>query len=206
MTSSIYTRTGDDGTTGLADGTRVPKYSLRIDAYGTVDEANANLGVVLALLQEYLDEAGGGLTESSLMAPLDTLKKVLTWLSHKLFNCSSLLARGDLVVPGELQITDGDIDNLEKTIDHFQSSTGPLGGFILCTGTSLAARLHVARTVIRRAERAVCRLFESEPGDTRVLGFINRTSDLLFAASRFANHSLGESDVHWQRSIEFPSL
>ena len=206
MISSIYTRTGDTGTTGLADGTRVPKHSLRLEAYGTVDEANANLGTALATLQEQLDDHDGLLSESSLLTPLHQLHRVLQWVSHRLFNCSSLLARGGAMVPEGLQIDASDVENLERAIDAFQEKSGSLSGFVLCGGAPLAARLHVTRTVIRRAERAVCRLYETEPGDKWVLMFINRASDFFFAAARYANFSLGTPEILWQRDVSFPSL
>lgn len=207
MTSTIYTRAGDKGTTGLADGTRVPKHSLRLEAYGTIDEANANLGLALALLQEQLAETDGSEHRaSSLLQPVLKLQAVLTYVSHRLFNCSSILARGKAEAPDALQVTKLDVRNLEEAIDFFQATTGPLTGFVLCAGVPVGAQLHIARTVIRRAERAICRLYENEPGDELVLMFVNRASDLFFAAARFANFSLGETDIHWQKEINFPEL
>ena len=207
MTSTIYTRSGDKGTTGLADGTRVPKHSLRLEAYGTIDEANANLGLALALLQEQLAEADGSEHRySSLLQPVVKLQAVLTYVSHRLFNCSAILARGQAKAPDDLKVTQLDVQNLENAIDFFQGVTGPLTGFVLCAGVPVGAQLHIARTVIRRAERAICRLYENEPGDELVLMFVNRASDLFFAAARFANFSLGETDIHWQKNISFPDL
>ncbi len=207
MTTKIYTRAGDTGTTGLADGTRVPKHSVRLEAYGTIDEANANLGLALALIQEQLAEADGSEhRSSSLLQPVVKLQAVLAYVSHRLFNCSAILARGQTKAPDDLKVTPLDVRNLENAIDFFQGVTGPLTGFVLCAGVPVGAQLHIARTVIRRAERAICRLYENEPGDELVLMFVNRASDLFFAAARFTNFSLGETDVHWQKNIPFPDL
>ncbi|MBN2529042.1 MAG: cob(I)yrinic acid a,c-diamide adenosyltransferase [Deltaproteobacteria bacterium] len=206
MIGKIYTRTGDGGTTGLADGTRLPKHALRIEAYGTIDEANAHVGMAMSLLLEHLDDAVGAGGKGDLIAPLRKLQGVLVYLAHRLFNCSSSLARGCADVPEEIRILPVDIENLERAIDFFQAHTGPLSGFVLCGGVPIAAQLHIARTVMRRAERAICRLLESEPIDESVLRFVNRASDLLFSASRFSNFFLGQQDVFWEKRSHFPTL
>lgn len=205
MTSSIYTRNGDRGSTSLADGTVVSKYSLRLEGYGTIDEANAHVGVAIASIQEQLGDSDASADNESLNL-LRKLQEVMVFLSHRLFNCSSCLAHGESPVPSSIQITPEDVSYLEGTIDFFEEHTGALKGFILCGGTVLAAELHVARTVMRRAERHICRLFESEAGDENLLRFVNRSSDVLFAASRFANFVLGEPDVLWKKKLAFSKL
>ena len=206
MTTSIYTRTGDDGTTGLADGSRIPKHALRIEAYGTVDEANANLGKALAILREQLNVADGAAGKSDLSQSLQKLYAVLTWVSHRLFNCSSILAKGAAVAPEGLDINSGDVENLEHAIDFFQSQTGPLTGFVLCLGTPLSSQLHIARTVVRRAERAIVRMNDAESEGEMVVTFINRCSDLFFAAARYASFCFKSPEIYWQKDAAFPIL
>ncbi|MBN2343461.1 MAG: cob(I)yrinic acid a,c-diamide adenosyltransferase [Deltaproteobacteria bacterium] len=206
MKSTIYTRTGDRGTTSLADGTTLPKYALRLEAYGTIDEANAHVGLAMATIRDIVGDDTDSGSESALCAPFHDLYRKLHFLSNRLFNCSSLLAHGTLVPPLDLRLSVSDVAILEQSIDVFDEQSGALHGFILCGGTTLAARLHIARTVIRRAERLVCRLFEEDGGDETVFQFINRTSDFLFAAARYANFLLGERDVLWQKSILLPEI
>ena len=184
MKSSIYTRNGDAGQTGLVDGTPVRKGDVRIDAYGTIDEANAHVGLVLAAL-----------------APGD-LHEILTFLSHRLYNCSSHLAFGAGEAPGKPRVSQDDVAFLERAIDFLGEKAVPVGGFILCGAGEVSARLHVARTVIRRAERILCRLYEEEPGDGVILRFINRASDLAFAAARCAS----TTDTMWDPTFPVPRL
>lgn len=182
----IYTRSGDQGETSLVDGRRVSKASPRVEAYGEVDEANAWLGVARA----HTDDA--------------ELDRWLAFAQHRLFNCSSNLATtpGSDVAPTE--VTDDDITALENAIDRFEEETGKLSRFILPGGSKAAGFLHVARTVSRRVERRIVELAALESVDANVLKFVNRLSDFLFAAARFANHRDGAGDVPWEAGLERP--
>ncbi len=191
----IYTRTGDDGTTGLVAGGRVSKSSLRVEAYGTVDEANAAVGLAVVVGERSVREGGGG-------AALARILEVLRSIQHDLFDAGADLATP--VTPGEqpgkaLRITPGQTGRLERLIDEFNESLAPLNSFVLPGGSETAACLHVARTTVRRAERAVVALRQAEPQATapEVLRFLNRLSDLLFVLGRVANDQ-GHADVLWQ--------
>jgi cob(I)alamin adenosyltransferase len=181
----IYTRTGDDGTTSLGTGERRKKYDLRIAAYGTLDEANAVIG--LARLHA---------------APDPALDVSLGRVQNDLFDVEA-----DLCLPGKgkgpggahLSVTDAQVDWLEQEIDRLNSDLAPLRSFILPGGTSLAAYLHLARTVCRRGERLMVELAD-QPGESvspAALKYVNRLSDYLFVASRHANDK-GARDVLWQ--------
>jgi cob(I)alamin adenosyltransferase len=175
--SRIYTRTGDDGTTGLGDGLRVPKEHLRVEAYGTVDEANSAVGMVLAV---------AGLPA----AVVDSL----TAVQHELFELG-----GELCMPGHRAITDADVVRLERTLDHFNDGLPPLKEFILPGGGPAAAACHLARTVTRRAERRVWELSRVEAVAPEVPRYLNRLSDLLFVIARvLARHETG-SEVLWSK-------
>ncbi|MDP8222520.1 MAG: cob(I)yrinic acid a,c-diamide adenosyltransferase [Candidatus Lernaella stagnicola] len=188
MGSQIYTRKGDKGQTSLVDNRRVSKDSLRVQAYGTIDEANSWVGVARACTQD------------------STLGPALTYLQNRFFNCSSNLATppdSDITPPG---IAPEDVAFLEEAIDHFEKTTGPLSRFILPGGSQCAAFLHVARTVCRRAERLIVTLAAAEDVDPLVQKFINRSSDFLFAAARFANASLDRDDAFWDADLPRPNL
>lgn len=182
--NAIYTKTGDGGTTGLVRGPRRAKHDLRIDAYGTVEEANAFVGSARL--------AGGG------DHPLDP---ILARIQNDLFDVGS-----DLATPGSddpnaeypsLRVRPVQTQWLEKQIDHFNDDLAPLKSFILPGGTPLATALHIARTVTRRAERIVSALLEAEPDtNPEALRYLNRLSDLLFVLGRVANHN-GSEDVLW---------
>lgn len=178
--SRIYTRTGDDGSTGLGDGSRRPKHDLRVAAYGTVDEANSALGLVL-------------------LQPLPArLAGPLRALQNELFDVGS-----DLCVPGpagdKLRILPAYTERLERWIDEENARLAPLASFVLPGGSPAAAHLHLARTVVRRAERLVSELAAHEPGavNPEVLRYLNRLSDLLFVLARVANED-GARDVLWR--------
>jgi cob(I)alamin adenosyltransferase len=179
--SRIYTKTGDGGDTGLGDGSRVPKDHPRVEAYGQVDELNAVLGLVIASCPDCPEPA------------------FLRSIQNDLFDVGA-----DLCVPiaeGEqpgksLRITVAQIDRLEKAIDRMNESLQPLHSFVLPGGTPLAAWLHLARTVCRRAERSVVTLMRIETINTNVLIYLNRLSDLLFVFGRVANDG-GKGDVLW---------
>jgi len=175
--SRIYTRTGDDGTTGLGDGTRVRKDALRVEAYGTVDEANAHIGVVLAV---------PGLP--------DRVRDCLLTVQHDLFDLG-----GELCIPGHRMVHAAAIERLERELDAFNADLPPLKEFILPGGGPAAAACHVARTVVRRTERRALSLAAQEPVAEEVLRYLNRLSDLLFVLARvLARHESG-SEVLWRR-------
>jgi cob(I)alamin adenosyltransferase len=174
--SRIYTRTGDDGSTGLGDGMRVPKEHLRVEAYGTVDEANSAVGMVLAV---------PGLPPA--------LVECLTEVQHDLFDLG-----GELCMPGHRAIIAADIERLEAALDGFNADLPPLKDFILPGGGPAAAACHLARTVTRRAERRVWGLARVEEVAAEVPRYLNRLSDLLFVLARvLARHEHG-SEVLWR--------
>ena len=176
--SKIYTRTGDDGSTGLGDGSRTSKESARVEAYGTVDEANSCIGVVLAV-----------------PALPPAVVECLTGVQHDLFDLGA-----ELCIPGHRVVTDADVARLETVLDGFNEALPPLKDFILPGGGPAAAACHVARTVVRRAERRVCTLARVEPVAPEVVRYLNRLSDLLFVLARvLARHEQG-SEVLWKRA------
>jgi cob(I)alamin adenosyltransferase len=182
--NSIYTRTGDDGTTGLVRGPRRTKYDLRVEAYGTVDEANATIGVARV--------------HTGSMPKVDML---LARIQNDLFDVGSDLATPDADDPAaehpSLRIRPVQTQFLEKQIDHYNGNLEPLRSFVLPGGTPLAAALHVARTVTRRAERITVELAAHEPDTSaEAVRYLNRLSDLLFVLARVAN-SNGSKDVLW---------
>ncbi|WP_431972296.1 cob(I)yrinic acid a,c-diamide adenosyltransferase [Nocardia sp. bgisy134] len=178
----IYTRTGDDGTTGLSDFSRVSKTDSRLVAYADCDEANAAIGVAIAL-----------------GAPDEHLLTVLRQLQNDLFDAGADLSTPVVAEPKypPLRITQDYIDRLEGWCDEFNAELAPLNSFILPGGTPLAALLHTARTVARRAERSAWAAVAAHPEDTSVLPakYLNRLSDLLFILSRYTNP---EGDILWQ--------
>lgn len=175
--SKIYTRTGDDGTTGLGDGSRVAKDHLRVEAYGTVDEANSAIGVVL----------------SHTSFP-DRYRSCLTEVQHDLFELG-----GELCIPGHVAVTDDYVERLETTLDEFNADLPPLKDFILPGGGPSAAACHLARTIVRRAERRVVTLAEAEPVRDVLGRYLNRLSDLLFVIARQASRAESGEEVLWQR-------
>ena len=183
--NKIYTRTGDDGSTGLGSGERRKKYDLRVAAYGTLDEANAAIGIAR------LHTAGDV-----------TLDAALSRIQNDLFDVGA-----DLCTPGKgrgpdgarLTVTQAQVDWLESEIDRLNDDLAPLKSFVLPGGTPAAAYLHLARTLCRRAERLIAEL-KDKPGESvgaEVLQYVNRLSDFLFVAGRYANGK-GAHDVLWQ--------
>ena len=172
--SKIYTRTGDDGSTGLGDGSRVAKDSLRVGAYGTVDEANSMIGLVLA----------GDVPEG--------IRILLTAVQHQLFDLG-----GELCIPGHAAIFDADIQRLEQHLDGYNDELPPLKDFILPGGGEAAARCHVARTVVRRAERETVALSRLETVRPEAVRYLNRLSDLLFVLARVLARAGGHGEVLW---------
>ena len=181
----IYTRTGDDGTTALGSGTRVSKTATRVEAYGTVDETNAAIGLARTLLD-----------------PKETdLAQMLARIQNDLFDLGADLCVPESEVPAgraALRVAQHQVDRLEAEIDRMNTELSPLRSFVLPGGTPAAAQLHVARTVCRRAERWMVRL-TGEPGEPVspvAIKYMNRLSDFLFVASRWAN-DCGALDVLW---------
>ncbi len=177
--TQIATRTGDDGTTGLGDGTRVPKSHLRIAALGDVDELNSCLGVILA-------------------EPLpDDVRALLVVVQHELFNLG-----GELSIPGFELLKAEAVARLDEALAHYNAGLPRLKEFILPAGTRSAALAHVGRTVARRAERSVVALAGSEAVRSEARQYLNRLSDLLFVLARVLNRAnldgLGGDDVYWQ--------
>ena len=177
--NKIYTRTGDRGTTALGDGTRLPKHALRIEAYGSVDETNAALG--LARLT----------ADGELAAMLERIQ-------NDLFDLGAELCVPEAAKPqeGAVRVVQSQVDRLEQEVDRMNARLEPLRSFVLPGGTASAAHLHLARTVARRTERLMVALAEGEAVGETALKYINRLSDHLFVAARFAN-SADEGDVLW---------
>ena len=174
--SKIYTRTGDDGTTGLGDGHRVRKDDARVEAYGTVDEANSAIGVVLAV---------PGLPAE--------VARCLTEIQHDLFDLG-----GELCIPGMQVIKAERIAQLEQVLDGFNDPLPALKDFILPGGGPAAAACHLARTIVRRAERRVWSLAESEQVNVEVPRYLNRLSDLLFVIARVLARQESGAEVLWR--------
>ena len=175
--SKIYTRTGDDGTTGLGDGSRVAKDSARVIAYGTVDEANSCIGLLLA----------GSVP--------DDVRDLLVRIQHQLFDLG-----GELCIPGHAAIHDADVDALEDRLDHYNDDLPALKDFILPGGGEAAARCHVARTVVRRAERDTVTLSRHDAVRPQAIRYLNRLSDLLFVLARVLARADGHGEVLWEHA------
>ena len=176
--TKIYTRTGDDGTTGLADGSRIPKGHVRIEAMGDVDELNSSLGL---LLTETLPHQ---------------VRERLTWIQHRLFDLG-----GELAIPRQSSLTDDHVMQLEKWLDEDNDTLPALKEFILPGGSRAAAICHLARTICRRAERRLVVLAQSETVSTPGRRYLNRLSDLLFVLCRVLNRHDGVEDVYWQKGL-----
>ena len=181
--SRIYTRTGDDGTTGLGDGSRTPKDSPRVEAYGTVDELNSALGLLLAVPD---------------VSP--AVAACLTEVQHELFDMG-----GELCIPGHQMIRAEQVTRLERSLDGFNEALPPLKEFILPGGGPAAAACHLARTVARRAERRAWTLARAEQVNPELLKYLNRLSDLLFVVARvLARHERG-AEVLWKHQRGKPA-
>jgi cob(I)alamin adenosyltransferase len=192
----VYTRRGDQGDTDLVGGARVPKDSPRIDAYGTVDELNAALGVVRALNAAQMK---GRRRRSKACIELDGILKAL---QNELFDLGSELATPpEAFREGMFRVGKAEVDALERVMDRCQKDLAPLRSFVLPGGGRLSAALHVARTVCRRAERDVLRLMRREEVGEWPLAYVNRLSDLLFVLSRWIGHQLKEQEFLWERPL-----
>jgi cob(I)alamin adenosyltransferase len=172
--SRIYTRTGDDGTTGLGDGSRTQKDSLRVEAYGTVDELNSAVGVLIAHLQD------------------ERLASVLLDVQHDLFDLG-----GELCIPATEIIGDRHTERVEKELDRLNAELPPLKDFILPGGSPSAAQAHLARTICRRAERRVIALARHEAVNEPAIRYLNRLSDLLFVVARTIARASGVGEILW---------
>lgn len=191
--TKVYTRTGDAGKTRLAGGQQVWKDSLRVEAYGAIDELNASVGVVRVMNGEM-----AGHHEQA-----EQLEHELRWVQNKLFDIGSLLA----TAPGQTfknmpQVTAKDVTRLEKLIDRCQKDLQPLKEFILPGGGKISGFLHQARTICRRAERLCVRLSREEPVDTIIVKYVNRLSDTLFVLARWVAKTQGEPEFLWERNVE----
>jgi cob(I)alamin adenosyltransferase len=184
--SKIYTKTGDAGDTGLGDGTRVPKDHIRVAAYGSVDELNADFGVLLTVLRSSGIPVFGG----------KEIEELVANVQNDLFDVGA-----DLCVPikeGDkaLRVRAVQVEHLEKAIDRYNERLQPLKSFVLPGGTTASAWCHLARTVCRRAERDVVTLMHTEIVNPQVITYLNRLSDLLFVLARICNND-GKDDVLW---------
>jgi cob(I)alamin adenosyltransferase len=177
--SKIATRTGDDGTTGLGDGSRIGKDAIRLQAIGDIDELNSHLGLLLC-------------------EPLPAEQRAeLLGIQHDLFDLG-----GELSIPGYALLTAAQVANLDALLEKYNADLPPLAEFILPGGTGGAALAHVCRTVCRRAERSMVHLGKTENIQTHALQYVNRLSDLLFVLARTLNRLSGNGDVLWQRNKE----
>ena len=172
--SRIYTRTGDDGSTGLGDGSRVSKDSARVAAYGTVDEANSAIGLVLACDLP------------------DDVRASLVAVQHQMFDLG-----GELCIPGHAAIFDADVERLESTLDGFNADLPPLKDFILPGGGLAAAHCHLARTICRRAEREVVTLSHHDSVRPEAVRYLTRLSALLFVLARVLARASGHGETLW---------
>jgi len=173
--SKIYTRTGDDGTTGLGDGSRIDKDSTRIEAIGAIDELNCQIGLLLAF------------------SPPAEIENLLTRIQHELFDIG-----GEISVPGREVISMENVKRLEDELDAFNTDLPPLKEFILPGGSQLAAICHIVRSVCRRAERRLITLKRTELVPEYTIHYLNRLSDLLFVLARTLNALQNRPDVFWQ--------
>lgn len=174
--TKIYTRTGDNGTTGLADGARVDKDAARVHAMGDVDELNSAIGLLLA---EALPE---------------TLRESMAAIQHDLLDMG-----GELCLPGHLIIDEGHVARLEQALDALNAELPGLEDFVLPGGSRAAAAAHLARTICRRAERSLVALSRAESVPPLLLQYVNRLSDLLFVSARTLNRYAGRGDVLWEQ-------
>ena len=193
--SKVYTRTGDAGKTRLAGGHEVWKDSVRVEAYGTVDELNSMLG-----LARVSNEQTGSNAEAS-----EFIENILKWIQNKLFDLGGILA----TAPGESfpnmpTVSSEDVAHLEHVIDECQNDLKPLKEFILPGGGQTAALFHVARTICRRAERVCVTLSKEEAVSLELVKFLNRLSDTLFVLARWVTKMQGEAEFLWERESETP--
>lgn len=186
----IYTKTGDNGTTRLVDGLCVEKFNPRVEAYGSADELNSYIGLIFSLLEN----------NEQLNFSNTSLRRMLFDTQNNLFIVGSLLATQDLEVLKKLpQLNSAETTALENAIDAMTSELEPLKNFILPTGHILSSHFHVARTLCRRCERRTVEVAHNQPQYEQVIIYLNRLSDFLFTAARFANHRHNTQDVAWKK-------
>jgi len=179
--SKLYTRTGDDGTSGLSGGERIPKNHQRMNAMGSVDELNSVIGLMICKLEQQ------GLAD---------LQGFYIGVQHDLFNIG-----GEISMPGHSFIAEEKVTALEEQIDSFNESVPPLKDFILPGGSEAASVCHIARATARRAERDLISLHQVDPVNDSTRRYLNRLSDLLFVSARIINKELGEDDVLWKKEL-----
>ena len=190
--TKVYTRTGDRGETGLVGGKRVPKDSLRVDAYGAIDELNSIVGLARVFNEENLDAGEAH----------HFLDGVLCQIQDELFDLGSELATPpEFFKEGMYRVGKDEIERLEKLIDRCQKDLAPLKSFVLPGGGRIGAYLHHCRTVCRRAERDILRLSRSEEVNPTLLKYVNRLSDLFFVLARWISKKMGEQEYLWQRGL-----
>jgi cob(I)alamin adenosyltransferase len=190
--TKVYTKSGDKGETALVGGRRVPKESLRIESYGTVDELNATIGVVRAL--------SAAQKKKKIVARVEAELQIV---QQALFNVGSELACDpEDLVPGMPVVTEADVQHLERCMDEWTPEVPPLNSFILPGGGPVHAQLHVCRTVCRRAERVVLRLSREEQVRPEALRYLNRLSDFFFVMGRWVGHRYGEPEFLWQAALQ----
>jgi len=186
--NKIYTRTGDDGSTGLADGSRVAKHSARPQAYGSVDELNSSLGLVLFCLNKNVSD------ENNI-----EIRNLIRKIQNDLFDLGADLSTPISKIKGKyppLRINESQVNKIEKEIDKYNIKLSPLNSFILPGGSEISSLLHISRTVARRAERDVSLLAIQEEINNQALIYLNRLSDLLFVLCRVLNEN-GLNDIMW---------
>src|SRR5262245_2003236 len=189
----VYTRTGDNGTTALVGGARVPKDAKRIAAYGTIDELNASLGLARVFNEERLAEGEGH----------QWLDDVLRRLQNELFDLGSELATPeDAVYEGMFRFSEQEVKALERLMDQCQKELEPLKSFILPGGGRIGGFLHQCRTICRRAERDILALSREEPLNPCLLKYVNRLSDVFFVLARWVGKRLGEQEYLWERGLQ----
>lgn len=176
--SKLYTRTGDDGTSGLSDGARVPKNHARMQAMGSVDELNSVIGLMVCKLEQ------------------TDLEELYVAIQHDLFNIG-----GEISMPGHSFISQEKVEALEAKIDQMNETISPLKDFILPGGIEAAAICHIARATARRAERDLVTLHQTDPISDTTRCYLNRLSDLLFVTARIINKNLGHNDVLWRKEL-----
>jgi cob(I)alamin adenosyltransferase len=185
----IYTRRGDQGQTSLAGGQQVPKDSLRIESYGTIDELNSVIGLATVTLDELTGQR----------KDMGRMLAILRRVQHELFNLGSILATlPDDVHPRQPRVTQAEIDQLEREIDEMNEPLGALRSFVLPGGSRLNAELHVCRTICRRAERVLVALSREEKVPAEAIVYLNRLSDALFVWSRWVNWKIRAPEVLWE--------
>jgi cob(I)alamin adenosyltransferase len=191
--SKVYTRTGDSGLTSLVGGQRVSKASVRLEAYGTIDELSSHIGLLVAMLNN---------APHSLLAPRTPTLASLERIQNNLFYVGTQLAtelKADEPIPDYAQLPEGETAWLEQLIDEFTATLPPLSGFILPGGTVASAQAHVCRTVCRRAERVITSLADTAVVGSDVRQYVNRLSDYLFVLARMLNIQEGKEEILWKK-------